>query len=181
MPRHLDSTLVGFTDGGTQLRSADIGVRLDPGGTLAGPIGHKSSRLLRRGHHVHATTAGLAREIGSCQVNAGPRNPTEVDVVPKIDLGIRRAAPGRADCCDPGGEIEPWAGVGHLCSPAAGRSVKQVVVHAYQSGDHRVALQVHGSNPVGNPYLAGGPRFGNAPIPDDDALVGPGSSSGSVD
>ena len=101
-----------------QLGAPDIGVGLDPGGALRGPVRDETPRRLGRVHHGHAAATLGPREVRCRQMDAGTGHRAPVDVLPEIDLGVGRPAAGGAD----GGDARTRGRASVRCRTSAPRA-----------------------------------------------------------
>ena len=152
-----DSVLVGGLDGGLQLGAGDVHVSLVAGHALGGPVIDEVAGVVGAGEVVHLDEGAVgAFEVWSGDVGVGADEVAGVDLAVEVEVDVGLDAAGGAYGGDTGGEIHARGAEGHLGNDegwfggavgglVGASDVVEVVVHADETGDDGVAVEVeHG-------------------------------------
>src|SRR6266481_9421217 len=143
MPCNLCSALMGCGDGGRKFRRRDEHVRLEIVHALIEPEVDGLSCVIRAGEllQLQGPTAS-AFKIGSGNVDLRARRFAPVNLLLKLQIGVRLERTGGADGRNAASKVQTWKAERHLAEDAVAHGIKHMVVHADETGDDTVAMQI---------------------------------------
>jgi hypothetical protein len=182
MPGNFDPVLVGLFNRRFQLRPREHVVSLERAYAFADPVLHGAARVVGIFERVHLAGEGaIAFEIGPGHVDLGANHLSVIDAALQLQIKVGLDASCGADRRNPSRKIQAREAERHVViEPAAGR-VEKMIVHTHQSGDRRVAGEVHPIGIRGNLHRSCSADGGDLVAGDQDGLIGFGRGAGAVD
>src|SRR5882672_2523413 len=143
MTRDLHPALMRFRDRRAELGSRDVHVRFERSRAGIGPEIHHAPGVVRSRELVHLIeTESRTFEIGRGRVEPWTRLPSGIDVVLDSEVTEAIQVSAGAHRRHATGEIESRKALGQVCIDAGAGWVVEVLVHHYQSRDHRFPCEI---------------------------------------
>ncbi len=180
---HFDTVLVCLLDGRAQLGPRDLGIGLEPGDALFGPVAHQPGGIFGAGQRVHCAGAGTgALQIRTGHEDVGSGLFALSDRAFEVELLIGVDASRRPDGGHAGAQEEAWIALQHrLHRAAGGRAVVHVIVEPDDARHDGMARQVDSPGAVRNGRAGGRTHGGDFVAADDDGLAGASRRARAVD
>src|ERR1700675_1351453 len=134
---------MGCGDGGRKFRGGDEHVRLEIVHALIEPKVDGLSCVVRAGELVQLQSpSASAFKIGSGDVDLRARGFALVNLLLEFKIGVRLERTGGADGRHATSQVETWKADRHLAEDAVTHGIKHMVMHADETGDDTVAVQI---------------------------------------